>query len=517
MAQIYDILRDGFSYAVGTLQDVSIFLILLVPLLSAILCGVIGKKRVMERTSVCAAFITALSGMALVSRVVAMPPGTSPVPRLGGLLYADALSAYLVLIICFISLMITLYSLGYIGYEYSIELFGKAKLRQYYFLLNLFVFTMLLAAVANNLGVLWVAVEATTLASAFLVGFYNREESIEAAWKYLIIGSVGITFALFGTVLVYFSALSVFKALGSPGTLNWTDLVNPSIATQMDPHILKLAFIFVLIGYGTKAGLAPMHTWLPDAHSQAPTPISALLSGVLINAAMYGILRFHHLLAASPVGPDFSSNLLLFFGLLSIAVATPFIMVQKDYKRLLAYSSMKHMGIIATGIGLGTPLAIYGALLHILNHALAKAFIFMSAGNLSLKFKTKEIALVKGIAKILPMTSALLLLGTFAIMAVPPFNLFVSEFLILSASFLGGNFLVGSLVLLLVVLAFAGFIFHISHMILGVPIKPLPPGEVNPSSFLPLSILLGLVILLGLYVPGPLHELLQQATKLVKP
>jgi hydrogenase-4 component F len=498
-------------------QDVSIFGVLLAPLLTAALCGLVGAKRFMEIASLLGATLMALFGFALIAKTLTIPATLLPQPYLGGLLYADALSSYLVLIICIIGPMVTLYSIGYVGHEHAAGVFSSGKLREYYTLLNLFLFTMLLAAVANNLGVLWVAIEGTTLASAFLVGFYDRAESIEAAWKYLIIGSVGITFALFGTILVYFSALAVFKAAGGAGTLNWTDLANPEIAKQFDPHILKLAFVFILIGYGTKAGLAPMHTWLPDAHSQAPTPISALLSGVLINAAMYGILRFHHLLAVSSVGPDFSSNLLLVFGLFSLGIAVPFILVQRDYKRLLAYSSVEHMGLIAVGIGLGTPLAITGALLHLLNHALAKALMFMGAGNLVLKFKTKEIILVKGAVKVMPATGILLLLGVLAITGVPPFNVFISEFLILSASFASQNPFVGALVLLFVVVAFAGFVYSFSHMVFGIPREDVRSGEGNPSSLIPLSIVMALVLLLGLYIPGPLHQLLQQAAELVRP
>ncbi len=509
----FEPLWTSVEYGLQAAQGISMFMTLLVPLLTAILCGLIGTRRFMEVSSLLGSALTTFFGILLIREVLI----DEPILQLGGLLYADALSAYLVLIVSAIGMLSSLYSIGYIGHEFSKGVFGSGKLREYYFLLNLFLFTMLLAAVANNLGVLWVAIEGTTLASAFLVGFYDREESVEAAWKYLILGSVGITFALLGTVLVYFSALAAFKTSGAAGTLNWTDLVNPSMASQLDPRILKLAFIFVLVGYGTKAGLAPMHTWLPDAHSQAPTPISALLSGVLINAAMYAILRFHHLLSVSAVGPDFSSHLLLIFGIFSLGIAIPFILVQRDYKRLLAYSSIKHMGLIATGVGLSTPLAIYGALLHALNHALAKTMIFMSAGNLFLKYQTKEISLVQGATKVMPATGVLLLLGTLAITGVPPFNLFISEFLILSGSFSSKSFLVGSLILLFIVAAFAGFVHHLNQMAFGTPKDHLPSGEENPSGLLPLAILLVLVLLLGVYIPGPLHELLQQAAKVVRP
>ncbi len=508
------LLQSWLSSLFFFLQENAPYFLLAIPLCTAIVCAVIGRKRLMEQISVWGSALTALFGYFLLQNVLTTPSYVTIQARLGGLLYADSLSAYLVLIICVLGLLAAFYSVGYLGHEYEQGVFGGGRLREYYFLFNLFIFTMLLAALANNLGVLWVAIEATTLASAFLVGFYNKEESLEAAWKYLIIGSVGITFALFGTVLVYFSTLDLAHV--ESRSLNWNILIQPGIAASLDAHILKLAFIFILIGYGTKAGLAPMHTWLPDAHSQAPTPISALLSGVLINAAMYGILRFHRLLSVSPVGPEFSSNLLLMFGLLSVAIAVLFIVVQQDYKRLLAYSSIKHMGLIATGIGLGTPLALYAALLHMLNHALAKAFIFMGAGNLLLKFKTKEMARVSGAMKVIPATGAFLLLGVLAITGVPPFNLFVSEFLILTAS-LEKEWWLAALILLLLAIAFAGFLYHIGQMVFGPSKEELTFGEANSSAFFPLIVLFLLILMLGFYIPSPLHQLIEQAAKVVKP
>jgi hydrogenase-4 component F len=495
-------------------QDNAVYFLLVIPLLAAILCGLIGHRRIIERVTVWSSVLTALFGYLVLQHILTTPVYVTLQPRLGGLLYADSLSAYLVLIICMLGLLAALYSVGYLGYEYEEKLFSSGRLREYYFLFNLFIFTMLLAALANNLGILWVAIEATTLASAFLVGFYNKEESLEAAWKYLIIGSVGITFALFGTVLVYASAFDL--AHTDARSLNWTELTRPGIAASLDAQLLKLAFIFILIGYGTKAGLAPMHTWLPDAHSQAPTPISALLSGVLINTAMYAILRYHRLLAMSPVGPDFSGNLLLVFGLISVAIAIFFIVIQQDYKRLFAYSSIKHMGLIATGIGLGTPLAIYASLLHMLNHALTKAFVFMGAGNLLLTFKTKEIARISGAMKVIPGTGVLLLLGVLAITGAPPFGLFVSEFLLLTAS-MNEHIWLAILLLLLLTIAFAGFLYHIGRMVFGPLTEELKPSEPNPSAFFPLLILFLLILMLGFYIPASLHQLIEQAAKVVKP
>jgi hydrogenase-4 component F len=495
----------GIESIIHFIQNDAILLMLLTPLFAAILCALIGTRREMGAISVTGSILTLLFGLLLIDKILVDGSASA----LNNFLYADGLSAYLVLIISVIGLLANIYSVSYIHEEYAQGQIDHGRLRLYHFLLNLFLFTMLSAVVANNLGVLWVMIEGTTLASAFLVGLYDREESVEAAWKYLILGSVGITFALFGTILVYFSAQSAFQ--NGTGSLNWTDLSNPAIAHLLDPSILKLAFIFLLVGYGTKAGLAPMHTWLPDAHSHAPTPISALLSGVLINAAMYGILRYHHLLLASPVTPGFSANLLLIFGLLSIGIATPFILVQKDYKRLFAYSSIKHMGLIAVGIGLGTPLSQFGALLHILNHALSKALAFMGAGNVLLKYHTREIARVVGAAKIMPIAAAFFFLGTLAISGVPPFGTFLSEFLILAAGFSAGRSWVSGLVLLFLAIAFAGFIIHASRMVFGNAPKGVVPEEAPAMRLWPMAMLVFLVLLLGLYIPSPLHTLLQQA------
>lgn len=416
-------------------------------------------------------------------------------------LRVDALSAFFILVISLLALPVSIYALGYLR-EYE----GKKSVALLGFFYNLFILDMILVVSADNALLFLIVWEAMSLISYFLVVFkHEKPENVHAGFVYLVMTHVGTAFLVLLFLLFYQQSGSFDFATfrGAVGSL---------------PQITRtLAFVFALIGFGTKAGLAPMHTWLPDAHSQAPTPISALLSGVLINAAMYGILRFHHLLAVSSVGPDFSSTLLLVFGLFSLSIAVPFILVQKDYKRLLAYSSVEHMGLIATGIGLGTPLAIYAALLHTFNHALAKALIFMSAGNVLLKFKTKEILLVKGVVKVMPATGSLLLLGVLAITGLPPFNLFISEFLILSASFAGQKPLVGALILLFVVVAFAGFVYSFSHMAFGTPREDVRCGEGNPSSLIPLSIVMGLVLLLGLYIPGPLHQLLQQAAKLVRP
>jgi hydrogenase-4 component F len=424
-------------------------------------------------------------------------------------LFADAFSAYIVLIVSIISFVSSIYSIGYMGYEIDHNVIDLRKLKIYYVLFHFFVFTMLLVGVTNNLG-LWIAIEMTTLVSALLIIFYSNKASVEAAWKYVIISTVGITFALFGTILTYYAAV---KILGETGdALNWTSLI--AVAGQFDPMIMKLAFIFILIGYGTKAGLAPMHTWLPDAYSESPTPVGALLSGTLVNCAMYGIIRFYSI-ATKSTGPEFTSNLLIIFGLMSLGIAVPFIILQEDYKRLLAYSSVEHMGIIALGIGFGGVYGIFGAILHMFNHAMTKSLMFFSAGNVLLKHGTKEIDKVSGIVKTMPMTGAILLIGGLAITGSPPFGIFISEFTILSSGFLGGHIIASVLFLLFIIMIFAGFFYNLSKMTFGNPKPGITPGEVSRWTLGAMMILVVFVIILGVYIPHDFIEMINRVVKVV--
>jgi hydrogenase-4 component F len=425
-----------------------------------------------------------------------------------GIWYMDPLSAYMLFIITFIGLMAGIYSIPYIGHEVREKELSVERAKYYFILFNIFMFTMLMVVVSNNLGIMWIAIEATTLASAFLVGFTENDLAVEAAWKYLIICSVGITLALFGTILAYASSIA---ALGeSSNALNWSTLM--AAAGQLDPTLLKISFILIMVGYGTKVGLAPMHTWLPDAHSQAPTPVSALLSGVLLNCAMYGILRFH--LIASVTVPGFSSTLLLIFGLVSMAVAAAFIIVAKDFKRLLAYSSIEHMGIIAFGFGIGGFLGIFGALLHMLNHALTKCLLFLGAGNLLQKFKTREISGIRGVSTLMPMTAVLFIAGALAITGSPPFSIFLSEVTILTGGLSTANYLAVGIYILLLSIIFAAFMYHVSKMMFGEPTEGISRGELEWSRFLPMGALLIIILVMGVFVPTQLYDLLVKIASL---
>lgn len=432
------------------------------------------------------------------------------------LLYLDSLSAWLILIISSVGGLAALYSIGYLHHEVAHGVVAPGQIHWYYWWFHQALFTMLLVVSFNNLGLMWAAVEGTTLTTAFLVGFYQRKTSLEAAWKYVILCSVGITFALLGVLVMYASAVGVLGE--ESAALNWTVLL--AAAPRLDPALVRLAFVLVLVGYGTKAGLAPMHSWLPDAHSQAPAPVSALLSGVLLNCALYGVLRYH-LIATAALGPGFSSSLLLGFGLVSIAVAVPFILVQRDIKRLLAYSSIEHVGIITLAVGIGGPLGLFGGMLHMLNHALTKALLFFVAGSLGQRYGTLQMLRIRGAAQAAPLAGTLLLLAGFAIVGTPPSGIFVSEFTIVTAGVARDLGWVSGLVLAGLAVIFGGMLFHLARMVFGPPSPagrdPAGPAArpVRPELWLA-AVLAVPIVGLGLYVPAPVRAVLDQVVQILQ-
>ena len=483
------------------------FVLLGIPAATGLGCLLLVRKPIVQVLNLLGATSTIILGLTLAAQVFTR----GPISGLNGLLYIDALSAFVLAVVSLVTFLAALYSVGYMGREEEEGIITEKQLSRYYLWFHLFVFTMLTSLMANNLGVVWVAIEATTLASALLVGFYNKETSLEAAWKYIIICTVGITFALFGTILAYYSSVRVLGEASD--ALNWTTLMQ--VAKHLDPKLMKLSFVFILVGYGTKAGLAPMHTWLPDAHSQAPSPVSAVLSGVLLNCALYGIIRFH-IITSGALGPEYSSRLLLIFGLLSVGLAIPFIAVQSDFKRLLAYSSVEHMGIIATGLGIGGRLGLYGAMLHLFNHAVGKSLMFFVAGNLTQKYKTRKIARIRAALQTMPVTGVVLIVGAFAIGGTPPFNIFLSEFIIASASFKQGNFLAGGLFLLFIALIFAGITYHLSKMAFGNANGRIVRGELNVWTAAVLLVPLFFVLTMGVYVPPLMDNVLGQVVAVLK-
>lgn len=432
-------------------------LILMIPVLTAVICWMIKGHRVTGYVSLAGTIL--LSGVSASSILNAFH---LPL-KLSGLFYMDSLSAYIMSLIVFLGLASSIYSIHYIEHEFSVGLIDKEGIRRYYSLFHLFIFTMLLVTISNNLALMWIAIEATTIVSAILIGlgYTKRPMAIEAAWKYVILCTVGITFALLGTFITYYASTSI---KGAEGMLNWTEL--RLFADRLNPTTMKLAFIFILVGYGTKAGLAPLHNWLPDAHSEAPSPISALLSGILLNTAFYGIMRFIAIVEPS-TGDAFTGNLLIIFGLISMGISAIFILVQENYKRLLAYSSIEHMGIISLGIGIGGPVGIYGALLHILNHAFSKPLMFLTSGRIQAHYGSTRIEKVKGVLLSLPLLGTLSFIGILSLAGSPPFNIFISEFTVLKAAIDKGLWGVIALFLIFAVVVFYGMISGFGRMLFG--------------------------------------------------
>jgi len=472
---------------------------LILPAVLAAICILLGRRtRLVEAVSVAGAGSMLVLGLYLVFRV--FDQGSLD----EGIWYMDQFSGLMMLIIVLIGSLAMVYSVPYMRHELDSGEVNPKKVAYYYGFLFLFILTMVLVVVSDNLGMVWIAVEATTLVSAFLVGFHNKATSLEATWKYLIICSIGISLALLGTIFIYASSLPI---LGEGSDLHWTSLM--AVADQLDPAFLKIGFVLVLIGYGTKAGLAPMHTWLPDAHSQSPSPVSALLSGVLLNCAMYAVLRYHVLLTHSQLGGGFSSGLLLLFGLLSLGIAAAFIITQKDYKRLLAYSSIEHMGIISIGFGFGGYWGIFGGLLHMLNHSLTKALLFFGAGNVLQKYGTKNISEVRGLVRTMPFTAALLMLGALAITGSPPFSIFTSEIMVLTAGIDQGNILPAISYSLMLVVVFAAFMGHIVKMVFGEPPQGMEKGEISKMGLVPMIALAVMITIMGLFIPDVLADALR--------
>jgi len=457
-------------------------LIIIALIATTLICVVLRYRTVVEFFSAVASCVVLLG-----SSVVAFKVSNSGVYAPFTFFSVDSLGAILLLVTGFIYCLTTIYSIQYLHQESAKKIVGLTRVRQYFALLNLFVMAMILAITANSPVLAWIAIEATTLSTAFLISFYNKPSAMEAAWKYLIINSIGLLLGFFGTLL-YFTAIS---QLGLLGFASWQTLIDNAI--HLDPLIAKIAFIFVLIGYGTKVGLAPMHTWLPDAHSKAPAPISALLSGVLLNVAFIIVLRFK-VITDLVVGQHFSQIILIVFGVLSILIAALIIFTQKNYKRLLAYSSIENMGIITLGFGLGG-LGVLGATLHIIYHALIKSALFLSAGTIFLKYSSTKIAKINSAITALPVTSVLFLIGVLAITGAPPFGIFLSKILVVTASIKIYPF-VSWLVLGLIAILFVGFFRHTTAMVFGDKPDGIKLGEINTWLVIPPMTL----ILVALYL-----------------
>jgi len=484
--------------------------ILCVPCVVGLLCLLTRRRGLLEFLNVAGFVGVLILGVKLFKAVVTNDGNA--LTEWGEFLRADALSAWMVLLIAVVSLATSLYAVRYFRRDLADATLTTGRFREFYVLTPVFTAGMLLVVLANNLGVMWIAVEAMALSSVFLVALYNRETSLEAAWKYVMLGSLGLVLALFGTILTYAAAIG--RTGGAMPSFNWSRLL--AMAPQLDHHLMTLAFVFVLVGYGTKAGLAPMHTWLPDAHSEAPSPTSAMLSGVSLKIAVYALLRFH-ILTSACLGSGFSSDLLLGFGLFSMLLAGPFILVQTNLKRMLAYSSLEHVGVICVAVGMNAPLTVFGALLHMGYHALTKPVLFFAAGNVHQHCHTLEFRrLGGGLVHTMPVTALLLGLAAVAVSGLPPFGLFVSELTVLAGGFTSHHVLVSVVMLTALIVVFCGVLAKLARLLLGPNDGGRPRETVSTGSVVAMSLPLGTLLLFTVWLPGSIRQLMEQAANIIR-
>jgi hydrogenase-4 component F len=458
-----------------------------------------------------AGLVTAVSGIASFALVLTLVPAAShrDVAVLG-FVRADALSVVFLLATSFLYGCVAVYSIGYTGTAGRGAAHDQRYARRFWAGLNVFAWSMLAAPLMGNLALLWVAIEVTTIISALLVALEGTDGAAEAAWKYVLLASAGLAIALLGTIFAYYAGSRV---LGPSYNLDFGPLL--AVAHRLPHTAVRLAFVLAVLGYGTKVGLFPVHTWLPDAHSEAPTPVSALLSGSLLAVSFYAILRFYQI-AQATLGPRFPRDVLLVFGVASLLLAALYLLDQRDYKRLLAYSSVEHMGILAIGVSFGAPVALAGVLLHVLAHAAAKGNAFMGAGVLVRKFATKQISSVAGGLDLLPWSGPLFLAAILALSALPPFGIFRSEFEIVTGGLAAQANVAGAILVVLVTVAFFGLSVAANRMLLAP--RSAPPGAPvlargEPSVWMVVPVLAGLVALLvlGLHPPADLTGLLGRA------
>jgi hydrogenase-4 component F len=466
--------------------------VLLIPIGAAMLLALLPNYRLTARLNVLAGFLTFLSAVSLffVER-----------PEPGQYLLIDDLNIVFIVLNTFVGFTTSVFSASYIAHELEIGRLKPNHLRFYHAMYQVLMFGMNLALIANNIGLMWVAIELATLTTVLMVGIYRTHEALEAAWKYFILGSVGIALALFGTILVYMAALPVIGE-GSDA-MTWTVLIVHVAA--FDPALLNVAFVFLLLGYGTKVGLAPLHAWLPDAHAEGPTPISAVLSGLLLNVALYAVLRFKLLLAANP-GAIAPGPLMVTMGLTSLIFAAFMLYRRRDIKRMFAYSSIEHMGIIAFAFGVGGPLANFAGLLHMTMHSLTKSAIFFAVGHIAQVKGTQKISEIRGLTVTHPWLGWSLVVGVVAIAGLPPLGIFMSEFLVVSSTFAREPLLAIPLVFGLLV-AFGALLLRVSSLAFGEPAGSTAPVE---ASYVPMFAHLALVLVAGIYLPPPLVAWFQQ-------
>jgi hydrogenase-4 component F len=470
--------------------------LLLVPAIAAPVLAFVSDYRLGSIINVLACALTFGAGVALLFAA----------PGRGDLLIVDDFNIFFVVLTTLVGFTTSIFSATYIAHEIEIGRITPAFLRFYHAMYQAMMGAMNVALVANNIGLMWVGVEVATLSTVMMVGIYRTHEAIEAAWKYFILGSVGIGLAFFGTILIYLTAQEV---LGEGfAAMSW-DLLARN-AGRFDPRMMSLAFVFLLVGYGTKVGLAPFHAWLPDAHAEGPTPISAVLSGLLLNVALYALLRFKMVLAANPATLNVGA-IMMALGLISLIFAAFMLYRRRDIKRLFAYSSIEHMGIATFAFGIGGPIANFAGLLHMTMHSLTKSAIFFAVGHIAQVKGTQRVAEIGGLSVTHPVLAVGLSLGVIAIAGLPPFGIFASEFMLVSSTF-ARQPLLAVLLIAGLLLAFGALVLRLQDIVFGAPKGPKDPVK---ASYVPLFLHLALVLIAGLWLPGAVVEWFHAVAKLL--
>lgn len=494
-------------------MDLSTLLVLLpvAPLVAAIVMALLPPKHVPQAAYECAHVLSIAAVCVLGVYLVFVEFTTGEVvTAFNEWLRLDSLASIFVTLIALVGLLVGIFSIPYIRHDVEEGSLLPRQVRNYYTFFSLFLFTMLLTATSNNIIMMWVCIEATTLATVFLVGCYETKLALEAAWKYVIVCTAGVAFGLYGTLLIYANAASVM-ADPSQAVL-WTAIV--PIADQLDPTVVAIAFTFIVIGFGTKAGLFPMHTWLPDAHSEAPSPVSALLSGVLLKCAVLAIIRFY-VVTIGCIGTTYPSVILITLGILSVIVAGLSVFVQKDLKRKLAYSSCENIGVVALALGFGGPIGIAAALLHCVFHGLTKSLMFCLSGNVLMKYGTRDLTKITGIVEVAPATAVLMALGFFALSGFPPFAMFTSEVSTFLAGFNGGYYAIIVLLGLALTVVVAAFVTVVAKSVFGHAPADKQKGDLPAMALVPEVLLALLVLWFGVAMPQPLMTGVDNATSIV--
>ncbi|HEY8891490.1 MAG TPA: proton-conducting transporter membrane subunit [Clostridium sp.] len=447
--------------------------------------------------------------LGIVFKIITLVSGGNPLSYFNEFFYIDSLSVVQLLITASINIIVSIYSYKYIGNEIKEKIISNRRGKFYYFLFNFFVLFMMFIALTNNIVAMWIGLEGTTLTTAFLIGFNINKNSLESAWKYIIICSIGIGIGLIG-ILIFVNAYS--NQDGSD-VLKWSHLVKNS--NPQSTYAIKIAFTLIFVGIGTKAGLAPMHTWLPDAHSEAPSPVSAMMSGVLLNLALYVILRFYIITKHIP-GLQNTKWLFIIFGCVSLIISSFSILRQLNYKRMLAFSSVENMGIIALGLGVGSKIAVFGALLHSLVHAFGKSMLFLTAGNILSAYKTKRIDKIDSLIKTMPINAVFLILGMLVITGAPPFPAFFSEYYIIVGTVETGNYIITALYSFCLLLVFAGFLRVFIKIVFNTePGVKYAKMEVDKENTLPLALCFVSIIIMSLFMNGYLSNMINNAVSII--